>query len=445
MESQSLEAYAEHIIGGGWGSDLPDFKNSERVAIIRGTDIPKLQIGIYESVPIRYESIKKIQARKLQEGDLVIEISGGSSASSQYTGRTLLITEEIISRLGGLVIPASFCKLLRLDKNKIDPRYVAYQIDLMHRTGEISKYELQSTGISNFQFSHFLSDFKPSLSSLDEQRTAASILATIDRKISELRQANDLIYRIVFGLYRSWFLNFDPINYSLANNLLKYEKYPKSMSFDSVGEIPSGWGRVKFGELLDGVIGGDWGSDIPVQDENQQVAIVRGTDLPDLKNNISNKIPIRYSTLKKVSNRLLQEGDIVIEVSGGSKDQPTGRSFFFSDTVLDQFKTPVVPASFCRRFRPKSIPVGLFLYCHLNEIYKQGKMWEYQVQSTGISNFQTKQFLEQEVLVFPSPDVLERFFSIAYPLIRRAGHSEIQDLSRMKSGLLAKVISGDMN
>lgn len=431
------------MIGGGWGSDAPDAKNTERVAVIRGTDIPKISAGIFSTVPFRYETPNKVRSRLLEEGDLVIEISGGSAKSNQHTGRTLLITNDVLKKLGGKVIPASFCKLIRFDKEKIDSAYVSYQITHLHLTDEIANYEVQSTGLTNFQTAHFLSDVKPFLDDVRSQREASKPLLVLDKKIAALREINNLFEKIISALFKSWFVNFDPTidPKSIKNKFCADLKFPLTYENDGYGILPTGWSRVKFGDLLTDVIGGDWGSDLPNQSESERVVIIRGTDLPELNINITNKIPIRYTTARKIASRVIQPGDIVIEVSGGSKDQPTGRSLFFTETMLKQFNVPVVPASFCRRFRPKSIKHGLLLACHLNEIYRQGKTWEYQVQSTGISNFQTKHFLETEMVIVPSDEVLDRFFEIAYPMLQRSGINEIQELTKLKNNLLSKLVT----
>ena len=67
-----------------------------------------------------------------------------------------------------------------------------------------------------------------------------------------------------------------------------------------------------------------------------------------------------------MKKRRLERGDIVIEVSGGSPTQPTGRSLYFTQAMLDRFNVPVVPTSFCRRFRPQTLEWGVLLSQHLN-------------------------------------------------------------------------------
>src|SRR5690606_38052871 len=158
-----------HTIGGGWGTESPHETSNVRVGVIRGTDIPRLRVGDFSSVPVRYEPSAKVKHRLLKPGDLVIEVSGGSAASGQHTGRAVYITQRIINALGGNVIPASFCRLLRLDAERVDPRFVVYQIDSLHLSGEILEFGNQSTGMANFQFSRFSEETFPYIEDLQSQ------------------------------------------------------------------------------------------------------------------------------------------------------------------------------------------------------------------------------------------------------------------------------------
>jgi type I restriction enzyme S subunit len=153
---------------------------------------------------------------------------------------------------------------------------------------------------------------------------------------------------------------------------------------------------------------------------------------------------VRYTSKKKLATRKLVDGDIVLEVSGGSKDQPTGRSLYLTDGLLNQFDCPVEPASFCRLLRPNSRGIGALLGQHLTYIYAQGKTWEYQNQSTGIANFQTTHFLETELVAIPSDAVLTAFSELVRPIIDRAHLTQIQELAALRDTLLPRLISGQL-
>ena len=208
--------------------------------------------------------------------------------------------------------------------------------------------------------------------------------------------------------------------------------------------MPRGWKLVTFGQLLSQTIGGDWGSDEPTEVNDAKVAIIRGTDIPDLQSGANSRVPIRYTSQKKLATRKLEDGDIVLEVSGGSKDQPTGRALYLTNAILNQFDCPVEPASFCRLLRPNTQELGVLLGQHLTYIYAQGKTWEYQNQSTGIANFQTTHFLATELVAVPGDEVLVAFAAFVRPMIDRMHLTQVQELATLRDTLLPRLISGQM-
>ncbi|WP_431805230.1 restriction endonuclease subunit S [Microbacterium sp. bgisy203] len=160
--------------------------------------------------------------------------------------------------------------------------------------------------------------------------------------------------------------------------------------------------NVAFGELVEFAVGGGWGEDQP-SDGMVPVRVMRGADFPAAESRDLASAPLRYEPSKKAASRILREGDIVLEVSGGTKDRPTGRSIFASPQLLSSVDDDVIPASFCRLVRinrTKASPA--FVYYALQDLYNRGGTWEFQNQSTGIANFQFELFRERWRLDLPS-------------------------------------------
>lgn len=174
------------------------------------------------------------------------------------------------------------------------------------------------------------------------------------------------------------------------------------------------------------------------------VRIIRGTDIPNIKSCQDSNVPFRYVEEKKLKTRSLNAGDIVIEVSGGSPTQPTGRSIYVTDEILKRLSLPVEPASFCRLFRPKSKELGMVLGLHLEKIYQDGETWLYQNQSTGISNFQTKVFLENEMVAVAPSEILKLFYKAMLPFVKLMHSSENIKLTQLRDTLLPKLLSGEI-
>lgn len=144
----------EYYIGGGWGNDTEDKEFSEPAYVIRGTDFPRVSRGDISSCPLRYHKKSNFDARCLQPDDIILEVSGGTA--EQPVGRVLLVTESVINRLDGRVICASFCKQIRVKKTIVSPVYFYWWMKYLYDTRIIDRFQLQSTGIINFQFEYFL-------------------------------------------------------------------------------------------------------------------------------------------------------------------------------------------------------------------------------------------------------------------------------------------------
>lgn len=282
------------------------------------------------------------------------------------------------------------------------------------------------------------------------QEQIGQIHAILDDRITLLRETNKTLEAIAQALFKSWFVDFDPVRAKMEGRQPEgmdeatAALFPDSFEESELGLAPKGWQFLPFGQLLEHTIGGDWGAETPDDKNNIRVAIVRGTDIPDLKAGANLRVPIRYTSQKKLTPRAIQSGDIIIEVSGGSKEQPTGRSLYMSTELLHRFDCPVEAASFCRLLRPISKEMGIVLAQHMSYIYAQGKTWEYQNQSTGIANFQTTHFLEKELVTVPSQAILNLYSSIVAPLLQRTSLTQIQSLTDIRDTLLPRLISGQL-
>jgi type I restriction enzyme, S subunit len=282
------------------------------------------------------------------------------------------------------------------------------------------------------------------------QDEIVEVLGAISDRITLLRETNATLEAIAQALFKSWFVDFDPVRAKTEGrppegmDEATAALFPDALEESELGLMPTGWRLIPFGQLLCHTIGGDWGSDAPDDKNDARVAIIRGTDIPDLQSGANSRVPVRYTSQKKLATRRLEDGDIVLEVSGGSKGQPTGRALYLTSGLLSQFDCPVEPASFCRLLRPNSKDLGVLLGQHLTYIYAQGKTWEYQNQSTGIANFQTTHFLETELVAVPGDDVLTAFAETIRPMVDRAHLNQIQELASLRDTLLPRLISGQL-
>ena len=188
-------------IGGGWGEDEV-FDASTPVTIVRGADFPDVSLGRFDQLPLRFEGERAAAKRKCQAGDILVEVSGGTR--DRPTGRSVFVNRELVEAAAGTtVIPASFCRLMRVDPSMVHPRFVYYSLQRFYASGLAWSYQNQSTGISNFQFPRFLSEFELPDFDLATQTAIADVLGALDDKIAanerEIRLLDELTHALTLA------------------------------------------------------------------------------------------------------------------------------------------------------------------------------------------------------------------------------------------------------
>lgn len=156
--------------------------------------------------------------------------------------------------------------------------------------------------------------------------------------------------------------------------------------------------------LLDAIeifIPGDWGNEEYSQDAPNEVICIRGADIENVKCGIYQNIPIRYVSNTSFNKKTLESGDIIIEKSGGSPTQSTGRVCYISDELIESKKN-VVCSNFCAAFRMKSKWYYKYIYYYLHNIYSQGNFFNYEGKTSGIRNL----LLETAFQAITLPDIL---------------------------------------
>ena len=81
---------------------------------------------------------------------------------------------------------------------------------------------------------------------LSEQRAIAHILGTLDDKIELNRRMNETLEAMARALFKSWFVDFDPVRAKAEGRDLGLPKpfadlFPARLVDSELGEIPEGW------------------------------------------------------------------------------------------------------------------------------------------------------------------------------------------------------------
>lgn len=252
-----------------------------------------------------------------------------------------------------------------------------------------------------------------------EQKRIASVLSCIDEIIEKNERINDNLQQQAQAVFQSWFID-----------------NPAS------AEWPVG----TFADFIEKMIAGDWGKDSPSGNNTEMVYCIRGADIPDVKAGNKGKMPTRFILPKNYAAKQLVAGDIVVEISGGSPTQSTGRAAAISDSLLSRYDRGMVCTNFCKALKPKD-GCSLFVYHYWQHLYDKGVFFSYENGTTGIKNLDISGFVETEAIFIPPDDLIYKFDSLCQGLMRKiyANGYENEQLALMRDSLLPRLMSGEID
>lgn len=271
----------------------------------------------------------------------------------------------------------------------------------------------------------------------EHQQRIASILSAYDDLIENNNKRIKILEQMAENLYKEWFVRFRFPNHQNA----EFEN-------SALGKIPKTFSVVKMKDVIDDYIGGGWGNDDSDKSFSIGAYVIRGTDFPNIKKGDISSCPFRYHKASNYSSRRLKKDDIIIEVSGGTAEQPVGRTIIITEDIINRFDGKVICASFCKMLRLKhnAISPMYFIYW-MNYLYQSRIIDSFQLQSTGIINFKFEYFLRKGDVLLPPQDIMIDFSNKVEKLKAQINKiAEINDnLIKQRDMLLPRLMSGKLN
>ncbi len=147
----------------------------------------------------------------------------------------------------------------------------------------------------------------------------------------------------------------------------------------------------KIKDLVTEKISGEWGNE---GNPEIGVKVIRTANFTNEgKINFKNVV-YRNIEQQKIKVKKLKFGDIIIEKSGGSPEQPVGRVVFFNLKTDESF----LCNNFTTILRPnKKLVYPEYLFYQLYGNYKRRKTLKYQNKTTGIINLKLDDYLESKI------------------------------------------------
>ncbi len=136
--------------------------------------------------------------------------------------------------------------LLRPDPKKVDSRFLLYALQSPYIQHQIGWNEGTGSTVSNLRIP-VLEALSVPTPELAVQREVAETLGAIDDRITLLRETNTTLEAIAQALFKSWFVDFDPVHAKMQGRAPEgmdeatAALFPDSFGESELGTVPKGW------------------------------------------------------------------------------------------------------------------------------------------------------------------------------------------------------------
>lgn len=369
----------------------------------------------------------------------------------------VLKTGDIVfSRVGSvdrraLVMPAEDgwlfsgrCLRVRPDVRLLDARWLSYFFGLPAFKNYIRGIAVGATMPSIN--TKILSDIPIYFPGLAMQREAALILAQLDDRITLLRKTNATLEAIAQALFKSWFVDFDPVRTKAEGrqpegmDATTADLFPDSFEETEQGLVPKGWEMSTLGAICDasgGVIQtGPFGSQLHASDYVAEgVPVVMPKDIFNRRVDANTAARIGREDAQRLARHQLRDGDIVFSRRGDVEKH----------ALIGEAEIGWLCGTGCLLVRSGSRRrVAGYLSRSLDLPHTKQWLTQHAVGAT-MPNLNTGILAAVPVLV-PSDEVLGAFDEATSVLDRRisAGNAAAQTLTQLRDTLLPRLISGQL-
>lgn len=276
-----------------------------------------------------------------------------------------------------------------------------------------------------------------SIPPLAEQKQIGQLLSSLDDRITLLRETNVTLEAIAQALFKSWFVDFDPVRAKAeglepqAMDAATAALFPESFDESELGLVPKGWRVTACKNIMD-VRDGTHESPKPSTSGYPLITsrhITSGEIITDDAYLIASEDYLSISKRSKVDSL-----DVLITMIG---------TVGIPAIVLDE--APEYAIKNIGLFKTSASPLlSHYMYVLLCSAVMQQYLLA-RLAGTTQKYLSLKALREISVLV-PSGSILEEFSRVVTPLFGKVHHqrSQIKSLTQLRDTLLPRLISGQL-
>jgi type I restriction enzyme S subunit len=270
---------------------------------------------------------------------------------------------------------------------------------------------------------------------LPTQRAIAHVLGTLDDMIELNRETNEILEEMARALFKSWFVDFDPVRAKLEGrppagmDAATAALFPDHFQDSELGQIPKGWENATIGDLCE-INGWTLG-------KNDKIETLEYVEISEVnRGDVANMVTYLRGAEPSRARRRLRHGDTVL-----STVRPDRGAYFLA---LSPPQNRVASTGFAV-LTPSKAPWS-FVHAamtqpeisdHLGHLADGGAYPA--VRPEIISGI--------EVVVPSTSTIFEAFHNVCGPLFEAAESNRLEsrDLAALRDTLLPKLLSGEIS
>lgn len=365
----------------------------------------------------------------LCRGDLVVCEGGEPGRCAIWSGPPGMKIQKALHRIRA--------------KETLENYYLFYWFCLAARTGSLEAH-FTGTTIKHLT-GKAVSALKLPLPPVVTQRAMVDVLRSLDDRITLLRETNATLEAIAQALFKSWFVDFDPVRAKAEGrqpegmDAATAALFPDTFEDSELGPIPTGWAMSTLGAICElnggGIQTGPFGSQLHASDYVLEgVPVVMPKDISNRRVDATTAARVRKEDVDRLARHQLCEGDLVFSRRGDVEKH----------ALVGEIEHGWLCGTGCLLVRPGARIFSGYLSRSLD--LPKTKLWltQHAVGAT-MPNLNTGILSDVPVLL-PSKDVLEAFEKVIGLCDYRVSANNVtaQVLSQMRDALLPRLISGQL-
>lgn len=319
--------------------------------------------------------------------------------------------------------------LLRPSPTKVDGRYLLYALQSPYLQHQIGWNEGTGSTVSNLRIP-VLEALRVPMPPIHIQREIGEILGAIDDRIDLLREANATLESIAQALFKSWFVDFDPVRAKQEGRAPEgmdeatAEIFPDRFEESELGLMPKGW-QVRPLDSIADYLNGLAMQKFPAENEDEFLPVIKIAQL-----RAGNTHNADRASAKLKSEYVVRDGDVLFSWSGSLEVE----FWCGGDGALNQHLFKVTSSQ---------VPKWFYYLATRHHLPAFREIAAY--KATTMGHIQRKHLTEAKVCV-PPLDVLLQLTEIAAPLIelRIENSVRMKCLGELRDTLLPRLITGQL-